>query len=168
MRYTVLTALPLALAAPLVARDETVSSKYIVVLKSDAPSLKSTGHLSSMAAGTVANIPKDRVYEIGSFKGFAAALDTSQIEALKQDATVCIITHFQAPCSDCFSRLHTFQSMVKHTQQRRLQNRQMTSSGSLLKPMCQHGALVESRIVRLVSMTIHITLQLVREPAAIS
>ena len=97
MRYfSLLNALPLALAAPFVERDDSSSSapsRYIVVLKSDAepPQHQSTGPLPSthiQAGAAVASIPKDLVYHFGTFKGFAAPLNDAQIAALKQDSSV--------------------------------------------------------------------------------
>jgi hypothetical protein len=96
MRYiTALATLPLALAAPLAERDGP--SKYIVVLKSDAPAPQSgpsEASITGTAGTTVASIPKDLIYDQQGFKGFSASLTSDQITALKQDSTVSILLFF--------------------------------------------------------------------------
>ena len=89
MRY-ILASLPLALAVPLAARDEAASgpSKYIVILKADAPSPQSSSGSNHIAGGAVASVAKDHVYSQGDFKGFAATLTNDQVSALRQDPTV--------------------------------------------------------------------------------
>jgi hypothetical protein len=94
MRYAfALAALPFALAAPFTERDAQASqTKYIVVLKSDAPApVPHSGNLastSSAAGSAVASVQKDHIYQNGNFKGFSATLTSAQIAALKQDSTV--------------------------------------------------------------------------------
>lgn len=90
MRFSPLTVglLPLALSAPLLTpRDGTaIPGKYLVVLKPSAA--RPAGILSNLAGGAAAGVSQERTYELGSFKGFSAALSDSQVQALKNDDQV--------------------------------------------------------------------------------
>lgn len=80
---SVLSLLPLAFAAPLV----TAPGKYLVVLKPDVASTASV--LSSLGNGDIfKSITQDGVYNIGSFKGFAANLSTEQLASIQADPRV--------------------------------------------------------------------------------
>lgn len=77
---SILAAVPLALAAPIIApRDpaaKIIPGKYIVVLK-ESTALQS--HISSFLAGVV----PDHTYNMAGFKGYALSASDEQLEQLK-------------------------------------------------------------------------------------
>lgn len=78
-----LSLLPLAFAAPLL----TAPGKYLVVLKSDVASAASV--LSTLHNGDILkSINKEHVYNLGSFKGFAADLSTEQLATVQSDPRI--------------------------------------------------------------------------------
>jgi subtilisin family serine protease len=98
MRFTVAAtaALPLAsYASPLLHhRAPSVEGKYLVVLKPGS-NLAGTGStesvLSTLVGGLIASIPKDHIYQHGSFRGFAGALSGDQVAALRADPSVAYV-----------------------------------------------------------------------------
>ncbi|KAF2404545.1 subtilisin-like protein [Trichodelitschia bisporula] len=86
-----LTLVPFVLAAPLIQprAAETIPGKYIVVLKPNGPS---AGEIfADLAGGALASVRRERTYDLGGFKGFAASLSDAQVEALKGDSKVAYI-----------------------------------------------------------------------------
>jgi len=88
---TAVAALPLVLAAPLLERRgaNVVPNKYIVVMKKDGIHSASTFH--TLGGGAIKDVQMDHKYEIGTFKGFAATLSSSQLNALQSDKNVAYI-----------------------------------------------------------------------------
>jgi hypothetical protein len=97
MRYfSVLAALPLILAAPLIERAETAEAagpnKYIVVLKPTAPvpTQGTVGLPNKLGGNVLASVNKKHIYDVGNFKGFSAVLNDAQIAALRLDPNVSV------------------------------------------------------------------------------
>jgi len=86
-------ALPLAFGSPVnVERDNlSVAGKYLVVLKPGATTGPAESAIQGVAGGLVASIPKDHIYDHGTFRGFAGALSSDQVAALKADPSVAYV-----------------------------------------------------------------------------
>jgi len=87
-----LSFLPLAFAAPLINRRDVAAApnKYLVVLKPEAPSAAAV--LSDLAGGLIAqSVNREHVYQLGSFKGFAASLSEEQLSSIRSDSRVAYV-----------------------------------------------------------------------------
>jgi subtilisin family serine protease len=81
-----LSLLPLAFGAPIF----TAPGKYLVVLKSNVDSAASV--LSTLHNGDILkSINQEHVYNLGSFKGFAADLSTEQLATIQNDPRVAFL-----------------------------------------------------------------------------
>lgn len=76
-----LSLIPLVLAAPTAAP----AGKYLVVLK---PDVASTASVLSSHSDILKSVTQEHVYNIGSFKGFAADLSTEQLATMQADPRV--------------------------------------------------------------------------------
>lgn len=83
---SILAALPLALAAPLIQRRgaEVIPGKFIAVLKKDS----TVNALDADSAASVLGTAPDSQFQIGDFKGMSFGASDDQVEAIRNNEHV--------------------------------------------------------------------------------